>query len=151
MARHFLKAIEEQKTLSDRVADWITEFAGSMACVVLHVVIFAVWIGWNLFAPTQGFDAYPFGLLTMIVSLEAILLSTFVMISQNRQAKHADLRAELDYEVDVEAESEMKKMLQRLDEIEAKIMTLQPSVKKTSSSRSAQSSEQSPAARKGKE
>jgi uncharacterized membrane protein len=61
----------------NRVADRITLFAGSMAFVYIHVLWFAVWIG-------LGVEAYPFGLLTMIVSLEAIFLSTFVMISQNR-------------------------------------------------------------------
>src|SRR6188508_1344915 len=61
----------------NRIADAITTFAGSMAFVYLHVIWFACWIGF-------GVEKYPFGLLTMIVSLEAIFLSTFVMISQNR-------------------------------------------------------------------
>lgn len=65
-----------------RVADWITNYAGSMRFVGLHVIWFAVWIGINLFGPK--FDPFPFGLLTMIVSLEAIFLSTFVLISTNR-------------------------------------------------------------------
>ncbi len=66
------------KSLQNRIADAITTFAGSMVFVYIHVVWFAVWIG-------LGVEKYPFGLLTMIVSLEAIFLSTFVMISQNRQ------------------------------------------------------------------
>jgi uncharacterized membrane protein len=61
----------------NRVADAITRFAGSMTFVYLHVIWFACWIGF-------GVESYPYGLLTMIVSLEAIFLSTFVMISQNR-------------------------------------------------------------------
>jgi uncharacterized membrane protein len=61
----------------NRIADWITAFAGSMAFVYIHIVWFGCWIGF-------GVEAYPYGLLTMIVSLEAIFLSTFVMISQNR-------------------------------------------------------------------
>jgi uncharacterized membrane protein len=66
----------------NRIADAITRFSGSMAFVYLHVIWFACWIGF-------GVEKYPFGLLTMIVSLEAIFLSTFVMISQNRaDAKH---------------------------------------------------------------
>jgi uncharacterized membrane protein len=68
-------------SLQNRVADKITTFAGSMAFVYLHIVWFVAWI---LFGTLIGFDSYPFGLLTMIVSLEAIFLSTFVMISQNR-------------------------------------------------------------------
>jgi uncharacterized membrane protein len=65
------------ESLQNRVADKITAFAGSMAFVYIHILWFAVWIGFRV-------EDYPFGLLTMIVSLEAIFLSTFVMISQNR-------------------------------------------------------------------
>jgi uncharacterized membrane protein len=73
-----LKREEERaKARQNRVADAITTFAGSMLFVYLHVIWFACWIGF-------GVEAYPYGLLTMIVSLEAIFLSTFVMISQNR-------------------------------------------------------------------
>jgi uncharacterized membrane protein len=74
-------AEERANSLQNRIADKITTFAGSMAFVYLHVAWFAVWI---VFGTLIGFDSYPFGLLTMIVSLEAIFLSTFVMISQNR-------------------------------------------------------------------
>ncbi|WP_293236204.1 DUF1003 domain-containing protein [Mycolicibacterium sp.] len=77
-----LKHVEERaSSVQNRAADKITTFAGSMAFVYLHVVWFAVWI---VLGTALGFDSYPFGLLTMIVSLEAIFLSTFVMISQNR-------------------------------------------------------------------
>ena len=65
------------ESIQNRIADQVTTFAGSMAFVYLHMVWFAVWIGFRV-------EKYPFGLLTMIVSLEAIFLSTFVMISQNR-------------------------------------------------------------------
>jgi uncharacterized membrane protein len=72
-----------------RLADRITAFAGSMRFVALHIVWFAVWVALNLWGP--AFDPFPFGLLTMIVSLEAIFLSTFVLISQNRndERQHA--------------------------------------------------------------
>jgi hypothetical protein len=73
-----LKDAEQRaENVQDRIADRITAFSGSMAFVYLHVIWFACWIGF-------GVEKYPFGLLTMIVSLEAIFLSTFVMISQNR-------------------------------------------------------------------
>ena len=71
------QAEERAQSAQNRIADAITRFAGSMAFVYLHVIWFACWIGF-------GVEKYPFGLLTMIVSLEAIFLSTFVMISQNR-------------------------------------------------------------------
>jgi uncharacterized membrane protein len=66
-----------RKSIEDRIADKITDFSGSMMFVYLHIIWFASWIGF-------GVESYPYGLLTMIVSLEAIFLSTFVMISQNR-------------------------------------------------------------------
>ncbi|MDP9165095.1 MAG: DUF1003 domain-containing protein [Actinomycetota bacterium] len=74
-------AEQRANSLQNRIADQITTFAGSMAFVYLHIAWFAAWI---VLGTVVGFDTYPFGLLTMIVSLEAIFLSTFVMISQNR-------------------------------------------------------------------
>jgi len=79
LAKH---AEERASKAQNRIADRITRFSGSMAFVYLHILWFSLWIG-------LGVEKYPFGLLTMIVSLEAIFLSTFVMISQNRaDAKH---------------------------------------------------------------
>ncbi len=97
-----------QKVLltQDRVADQVTTFAGSLKFVYLHSVWFGIWILVNVGLVGVGvkFDPFPFGLLTMIVSLEAIFLSTFVMVSQNRQAKRADLRSQLDFETNLRAE-----------------------------------------------
>src|SRR5690348_5141053 len=84
-----------------RVADAITKFAGSMTFVYIHAVVFAVWCGTGLF----GTDPFPFNFLTMTVSLEAIFLSTFVMIGQNRQAEFAAQKADHDF---VEQEMELK-------------------------------------------
>ncbi|MEP6468268.1 MAG: DUF1003 domain-containing protein [Chloroflexota bacterium] len=78
-----------------RLADWITSFAGSMRFVALHVVWFGAWVLVNQFAP--AFDPFPFGLLTMIVSLEAIFLSTFILISQNRVEDRQQAVAEHHY------------------------------------------------------
>jgi uncharacterized membrane protein len=91
---------QARQRLQDRVADIITRFAGSMLFVYLHVGWFAVWIVYNIVAPGR-FDGFPFGLLTLIVSLEAIFLSTFVMISQNREAQRSNIRAQLDFETNV--------------------------------------------------
>jgi uncharacterized membrane protein len=90
----------------DRVADRVTSFAGSLKFVYLHSVWFAIWVLVNIgiLGAALKFDPFPFGLLTMIVSLEAIFLSTFVMVSQNRQAARADLRSQLDYETNLRAE-----------------------------------------------
>jgi uncharacterized membrane protein len=90
----------------DKVTDGITSFAGSMRFVYIHAGWFSLWIAINagLFGAALVFDKFPYGLLTMIVSLEAIFLSTFVMISQNRQAARADVRAELDFETNLRSE-----------------------------------------------
>ncbi|MFJ8058193.1 DUF1003 domain-containing protein [Streptomyces sp. NPDC096142] len=90
----------------DRVADAITTFAGTMLFVYIHAFWFAVWIALNegLLGQAGIFDPYPYGLLTMIVSLEAIFLSTFVMVSQNRQAARENVRADLDFETNVRSE-----------------------------------------------
>jgi uncharacterized membrane protein len=94
------------RTSQDNVTDGITSFAGSLKFVYLHTAWFGVWILINagLFGAALTFDKFPYGLLTMIVSLEAIFLSTFVMISQNRQAARADVRAELDFETNLRSE-----------------------------------------------
>jgi len=90
----------------DRIADAITAFAGTMQFVYLHAVWFTVWIVCNegLLGRGAVWDPYPFGLLTMIVSLEAIFLSTFVMVSQNRQATRETVRADLDFETNIRSE-----------------------------------------------
>ena len=90
----------------DRVADVITSFAGSLQFVYLHSIWFGVWILFNigLIGASLEFDRFPFGLLTMIVSLEAIFLSTFVMVSQNRQALRAEVRNRLDFEANLRSE-----------------------------------------------
>jgi uncharacterized membrane protein len=90
----------------DRAADKVTAFAGSLNFVYLHSIWFGIWILLNIgiIGATLEFDKFPFGLLTMIVSLEAIFLSTFVMVSQNRQAARADIRSELDFETNLRSE-----------------------------------------------
>ena len=86
----------------DEVTDAITAFAGSLMFVYIHVAWFVIWVVLN--SGILSFDEFPFGLLTLIVSLEAIFLSTFVMISQNRQAARADVRSELDFETNLRSE-----------------------------------------------
>jgi uncharacterized membrane protein len=90
----------------DRAADQVTSFAGSLTFVYLHSIWFAIWVLVNvgILGASLRFDKFPFGLLTMIVSLEAIFLSTFVMVSQNRQSARADIRSELDFETNLRSE-----------------------------------------------
>jgi uncharacterized membrane protein len=98
--------LESVKRVQDRAADRITAFAGSLNFVYLHSMWFGIWILLNIGALGTAlvFDKFPYGLLTMIVSLEAIFLSTFVMVSQNRQAARADIRSQLDFETNLRAE-----------------------------------------------
>jgi uncharacterized membrane protein len=105
---------DEKRTLSEKIADWMTETFGSMGFLLLNVIWFAAWILINIGAVPgiQPFDPFPFGLLTMIVSLEAIILAIFVLISQNRAEKIDDLRQEIDLQVDIITEDEMTKLLQ---------------------------------------
>ncbi len=90
----------------DRAADRITAFAGSLRFVYIHTAWFAVWIAVNVGAlgAAREFDSFPFGLLTMVVSLEAIFLATFVMVTQNRQGRRADIRSDIDFETNLRSE-----------------------------------------------
>jgi uncharacterized membrane protein len=117
MAKHLTEEFKKIQTLQDVAANKITAFSGSMMFVYIHAIIFAVWIIVNLVQDKKGFDPFPFGLLTLIVSLEAIFLSTFVMLSQNIEAKQADIRAQLDYEVNVKAEKEVEEIRAMLAEM----------------------------------
>ena len=100
------KLLEALMRAQDRAADRVTSFAGSLNFVYLHSVWFGIWVLVNvgILGASFKFDKFPFGLLTMIVSLEAIFLSTFVMVSQNRQAARADIRSELDFETNLRSE-----------------------------------------------
>lgn len=122
MPRTASEEIRKLMGLEDKIADELTRFAGSMKFVYVHTVWFAVWILINLGVLGLGlaFDKFPFGLLTLIVSLEAIFLSTFVMISQNRQAQAAEVRSELDYETNVKAEQEIELIMTALERIASK-------------------------------
>ncbi|HEY6188488.1 MAG TPA: DUF1003 domain-containing protein [Pyrinomonadaceae bacterium] len=113
--------VTEARTTQGRIADKITNFSGSMMFVYMHAVWFGLWILLNvglLHIPrVSEFDPFPFGLLTLIVSLEAIFLSTFVLISQNRLAQASERRAELDLQVNLLAEQKATKVLEMLDEM----------------------------------
>ena len=100
------KLVAMLQRVQGQAADGITNFAGSMRFIYIHVIWFGIWIAINVGLTGLGheFDKFPFGLLTMIVSLEAIFLATFVMISQNRQAARSDLRSQLDFENNIRGE-----------------------------------------------
>jgi uncharacterized membrane protein len=102
--------------LSDRVADAITAFAGSMTFVLLHALLYGGWIGWNLLPRLPHFDP-TFVVLAMAASVEAIFLSTFVLISQNRMAIAADRRSDLDLHINLLAEHELTRLATLVERI----------------------------------
>jgi len=111
-----------ERGLQDRIADVFTSFSGRMVFVYVHVVWFGVWILLNTGRMgVRPFDPFPYGLLTMIVSLEAIFLSTFVLISQNRLSEETEQRADLDLHIGLLTEHELTRVLQMLDAIQEKM------------------------------
>ena len=111
-----------ERSLQDRTADVFTSFSGRMVFVYVHVVWFGAWILLNTGrVGVHPFDPFPYGLLTMIVSLEAIFLSTFVLISQNRLSEESEHRADLDLHIGLLTEHELTRVLQMLDAIQEKM------------------------------
>jgi uncharacterized membrane protein len=103
-------AKKRAENVQNRIADKITQFAGSMMFVYIHMLWFGSWIGF-------GVESYPYGLLTMIVSLEAIFLSTFVMISQNRADAKRQVLAAQQWQTVKEEDSQNEQLLQLSNEI----------------------------------
>jgi uncharacterized membrane protein len=106
-------------TPMERLANIIAGFSGSMLFVAIHVVWFTAWVVLNTVGPfgIQHLDPFPFNFLTMAVSLEAIFLSTFVLMSQNRQAVQAEKRAKIDLQVNLIAEQEVTKAIELITAI----------------------------------
>jgi uncharacterized membrane protein len=119
LARH--KQDEEKKTLENKVADRVTGFTGSMLFVYIHLALFGGWIIWNLgWIGLKPFDP-SFVVLAMIASVEAIFLSTFVLISQNRMNAQADKRADLNLQVSLLSEHEVTRLITMVSEIARKM------------------------------
>ena len=122
--RNVNEETEDKRTVVQKSADWIAEFSGSIAFLLLHAGFFALWIGWNTNAPERlRFDAYPFNFLTMCVSLEAIFLSVFVLLSQNRQAAKDRVRADIEYDVNLRAELEVAHLHEKIDRLSSDVLT----------------------------
>jgi uncharacterized membrane protein len=100
-----------EQTRMQVIADWLTSIASSTGFFFFHVLAFSVWLLWNTVLPVPQFDPFPFGLLTMIVSLEAIFLSIFVLMSQGRESRIGELREELTLQVNLRIEEEVTKTL----------------------------------------
>jgi uncharacterized membrane protein len=123
VSRNVNEEMEVHSTPLQKVADWIAWFSGSMAFLMLNGAWFVIWIGLNtLILRGRSFDPFPFGLLTMIVSLEAIFLSCFVLVSQNRQAEKDRVRADIEYEVNIKAELEIAHLHEKTDRMYENMM-----------------------------
>ncbi|MEO6589308.1 MAG: DUF1003 domain-containing protein [Pyrinomonadaceae bacterium] len=123
VARNANDMMEEKLTAVQRLTDWMAWFSGSLHFLVITVVWFAVWIAVNILPlGVSKFDPFPFGLLTMIVSLEAIFLSCFVLISQNRQAEKDHIRSDIEYDVNIKAEMEIAHLHEKTDRMSEAIL-----------------------------
>lgn len=113
----------QRRTAADRASDAIAAFVGTIGFVALHLIWFALWASINtgLIPFVPAFDPYPFQLLCMIVSLEGVLLATFVLIKQNRMSYISDRRAHLDLQVNLLAEREITRLLQVTQEIARRV------------------------------
>ncbi len=114
-ARNINMEMEIRSTALEKMADLIAVFSGSIPFLILNVAWFVLWIVWNTAPFVSHFDPYPFGFLTMVVSLEAIFLSIFVLVSQNRQAAKDRLRADAEYQVNLKAELEVAHLHEKVD------------------------------------
>ncbi|HZE88149.1 MAG TPA: DUF1003 domain-containing protein [Verrucomicrobiae bacterium] len=126
-SRNVNQEVADTRTSVQRVADWIAEFSGSLTFLVLHLLFFFFWILLNTHwaqsfeaawvKPMTGFDPFPYGLLTMAVSLEAIVLSVFVLLSQSRQVAKDKIRSDIEYDVNLKAELEVAELHEKVDRL----------------------------------
>ena len=108
----------ERRSVGERISEAFTRFMGSLTFVVLHLIGMAIWFSWNLGAfGLEPFDPFPFGIFTLIVSTEGVILAIFVLISQNRMSRLSNQRAHLNLQISLLAEQETTKILQRLKTI----------------------------------
>lgn len=110
-----------KRSVADHMAAFVARFGGSMAFVWIHVLVFSSWIAFNTWTGLPHFDPYPFTFLTLVVSLEAIFLSSFILISQNYEMRITERRNQLDLQINLLSEQENTKMLQMLARIARKV------------------------------
>ena len=114
-------AAKQERTKSDLVAEAIAKFCGSMTFVWVHVGWFGGWVVLNVIPGIRHIDPFPFTFLTLVVSLEAIFLSTFILISQNHDTKITERRNHLDLQINLLSEQENTRMLEMLRAIASKV------------------------------
>lgn len=123
VSRNVNEEVVEHTTVMQHIADTISWFSGSMPFLFVNAAVFAIWIAINsLPLGVRHFDPYPFGLLTMAMSIEAIFLSCFVLISQNRQAEKDRVRSDIEYEINIKAELEIAHLHEKTDRIHTEML-----------------------------
>ena len=115
------RSARASRSASERIADVVARFCGTLTFVWVHVAWFAAWILFNAWPGGHHPDPYPFTFLTLVVSLEAIFLSTFILISQNLENKVSERRSQLDLQINLLTEQENTKMLRMLKSIAEKV------------------------------
>jgi uncharacterized membrane protein len=117
--RSYKLKLDEKRSVTERLADSLTSKFGTILFLLVNILLFFGWILINLSTISfiAPFDPYPFNFLTMVVSLEAIILSIVVLISQNRDTKIANVRAEIDTRIDIIAEEEITKILELIKKL----------------------------------
>ena len=115
---------EDTRTFVQKSADTIAEFSGSIPFLLIHVAVFLFWlvVNWIHVPGIPQFDPYPFGFLTLAVSLEAIFLSVFVLLSQNRQAAKDRVHADIEYDVNLKAELEIAHLHEKMDRLTGDVL-----------------------------
>ncbi len=124
-SRNVNEETADNRTKVIKVIDWIAEFAGSIPFLLIHVVWFGSWILVNTvkIPGIPQFDPFPYGFLTLTVSLEAIFLSVFVLLSQNRQAAKDRVRSDIEYDVNLKAELEIGHLHEKMDRLTTEVLT----------------------------
>lgn len=135
---------EDNRTRLEVVVDWVADFSGSLSFLFIHVGLFFVWIILNVkplvHSNLGGFDPFPFGLLTMAVSLEAIVLSVLVLLSQNRQIARDRVRNEIEYQVNLSAELKVAHLHEKLDSLQVDVLQRLTNIERASGGRSQEAS-----------
>jgi CRP/FNR family cyclic AMP-dependent transcriptional regulator len=124
-SRNVNEETEDKRSRVMKIADWISEFSGSLEFLFIHIGIFFLWIVFNsgplshIWGP---FDPFPYGLLTMCVSLEAIILSVFVLLSQSRQVARERVRNDIEYDINLKAELEIAHLHEKVDHLHVEVL-----------------------------
>lgn len=135
VSRDVNEEVEDRRTPVMKAADWISEFSGSLPFLSIHCLVFAIWILLNSGPLSRtiigGWDPFPYGFLTMCVSLEAIILSVFVLLSQNRQVARERTRNDIEYQVNLKAELEIGHLHEKIDQMNAELLERLTAIEKT--------------------